>query len=203
MEPKPNDEVLNTVFEDVRNSYRLLYLYQRRVMDLVRFIGIRYDFDYREGNPKFSSLSKPKNGLHFFAWDYLPMYNFQFSFDSKKVEVDNKETTLELILLLVSDTGYFDKHSNRDFRTDIETFEEPEKSKTQLHILLKSPATSIEEYEKAQLKSATKTPDFFQSGNELLIGYKADLSLFSNEKYTKEQLAIFEEHCRNRGIQIK
>jgi hypothetical protein len=71
---------------DVRKAYRLLYLYQRRVMDLVQFIGDSLTFRYAGGWSWFSD-NTPKGGkgsLENWAWDWINMYFYEFNFSAKK-----------------------------------------------------------------------------------------------------------------------
>ena len=78
---------LEKVFIDVRKAYRLLYHYQKRVLDLVKFIGDELDFKYHGGWVKFSEQC-PRNGkgaLTNSAWEWLPMYYYQFHYYNNRL----------------------------------------------------------------------------------------------------------------------
>ncbi len=81
---------LETALCEVRKAYRLLWLFQRRVLDIcetirdsfgVVFYYVGYHFD------------KPTNGSPFkkWSWDMLPMSNISFLFVRHKGEYPNKE----------------------------------------------------------------------------------------------------------------
>ena len=63
---------------DVRKSYRFLYEYQRRVMDLISFIAGYWGFVYDKGEPLFCKPPSHKkiNPSINWAWDFLLFYNY-------------------------------------------------------------------------------------------------------------------------------
>ena len=96
---------IQQVLLDVRKSYRFLYQYQKRILDLISFIGGKYNRQYSGGLAKFSSPA-PRNGggnLGCWAWDWLNMYFYEFYFGTEKQENDN----ITFSVFLVNDTGYF------------------------------------------------------------------------------------------------
>lgn len=71
---------LTNLFIDVRNSYRFLYNYQKRVMDLVSFIGHRWNFKFESGESNF--CNPPSNWKNIdpnkhWSWDFLLLYNYR------------------------------------------------------------------------------------------------------------------------------
>ena len=54
---KLNTFELSNVLKDVRNSYRVLALYQQRILDTVKYIGNQYNWTFHSGWAKFSSAS--------------------------------------------------------------------------------------------------------------------------------------------------
>jgi hypothetical protein len=191
MENALNKEELNDVFLDVRKSYRLLYLYQRRVMDLVAFIGRYYGFSYVQGWSEFSSAREPKKlKLDNWAWDMLGMYCFTFQFSTKDFG-DYKD--VELLVLLVSDTGFYDNKDNvYGDEVHIEKFEDVNKSTTQLHLLLKTNNKDWKCYDSVINASSPNFEGKFDT-DDFLIGKKYDLADFMNEASTLEQLKDFED----------
>ncbi len=62
--------------KDVRGAFRLLYLYTRRILDLMQYISNRLDIRYKGGYTKYSA-SSPSDGngnLCNWAWDWLNPY---------------------------------------------------------------------------------------------------------------------------------
>lgn len=124
-------EGLDDVFLNVRKAYRLLFEYQTKVKKLVKFIGNYFSYTSTTGYSLFSSNS-PNNGkkldLDSWAWDWLNMYVYEFHFGNRKIQ--DKDVTFSI--RLYSDTGWYDKNTDRSTRTKIETFETSKKSKTKL-----------------------------------------------------------------------
>ncbi len=89
---------------DVRKAYRLLFLYQKRVMELVQFMGDTLSFNYKGGWSWFSANtpSKGKGSLENWAWDWLNMYFYEFNFSSKEIN----KNKINFSILLQSDTGF-------------------------------------------------------------------------------------------------
>jgi len=117
---------------DVRKAYRLLYLYQRRVLDLVQYIGDTLTFRYQGGWSWFSN-STPRGGkgaLGNWAWDWLNMYHYEFNFSAKEIEGNN----IMFSIILQCDTGYFDSGIEKPL--DIESFSPADESLTQLMFLV-------------------------------------------------------------------
>lgn len=117
---------------DVRKAYRLLFLYQMRILDLVGYIGDSLNFRY-EGGWSWFSANSPKEGkglLECWAWDWLNMYFYEFKF--VKRELNN--IGLNFSILLQSDTGFYD--ASIDNHLAIEGFGSAENSVTKLIFLL-------------------------------------------------------------------
>lgn len=122
----PNET--NETLVEVRKAYRFLYQYQRKILDLMDFIGKSYGLNYNGGSCRFSSVS-PRNGrgeLNKWAWDWLNMYFYEFNFKNDKKPVFS--------VVLVNDTGSFvaNKKDKTNSRTKISAFESVEISETKL-----------------------------------------------------------------------
>ena len=100
---------------DVRKAHRLIYSYQARMLDLVRFISAKLDFGGRlQGGAKYYSndIWKPKkydylnmpDGM--WAWDFL--YSYVFEYYLGKMELDNG-SNIAISIIQYSDTGFFEK----------------------------------------------------------------------------------------------
>lgn len=119
------------VLLEVRKAYRLLYQYQRRVLDLMKYIGNAYQLSYEGGWTKFSNVS-PRNGtgkLSNWAWDWLSMYYYEFHFKEKLVDTD----TIGFSIFLVNDTGFFETNKTETISaTKLSKYHPVEKSETKL-----------------------------------------------------------------------
>jgi hypothetical protein len=123
-----NPEELEAVFTDVRKAYRLLYHYQRRVMDTVRYISNLLSINLQSGHPIFSDLTPGENkrpDLDRWAWDWLNMYFYEFYCTAKKIDTD----TYQFAIQIQSDTGCYDTGANE---LDIENYSPAELAATRL-----------------------------------------------------------------------
>lgn len=119
---------------EVRKAYRLLYDYQKKILDLVNFIGSEYGRSYNGGYSKYCNTS-PRNGkghLTNWAWDWLNMYYYEFNFHN-----ENDKSYFSVILL--SDTGFYQaKEEDSSFKDklNINKYKSPENSETKLYFVL-------------------------------------------------------------------
>ncbi|WP_026837370.1 hypothetical protein [Gillisia sp. JM1] len=187
---------------EVRKAYRLLYDYQRRMLDLMGFIGGSFNREYEGGYPKFSNPS-PNNGrgkLEQWSWDWLNMYYYEFHFSKKKV----KTNTQYFAVFLVTDTGYYEIKKEVDIaKTKISAFETPEKSKSRLIFV-------VGENLWDPFGTNWSSPSFIlgaegrkgEVGNMMVYkGYA--LSKFGDQDSAIEQLRDFEEYCKKFNIDFK
>jgi hypothetical protein len=115
-------EKFDKMILNVRDSFRLLYQFNRRILDLMRYIEKKYNIPYKGGRPHFSDPS-PRGGkgkLDNWAWDWLNLYFYEFFFEKKKIK---------LSILLQSDTGMWDADVEP---LDVDKFENTENAKTKL-----------------------------------------------------------------------
>jgi len=109
------NELKNSLIE-VRKAYRLLYDYQKKVLDLVQFIGTEFGRSYKGGYSKYSNVT-PRNGkghLSNWGWDWLNMYYYEFNFHNE----ENKDF---FSVVLISDTGYYEaKDEDENFNDKLE-----------------------------------------------------------------------------------
>lgn len=187
---------IESLLVDVRKSYRFIYEYQRRVMDLITFIGGYWDFVYEKGEPVFCRPPSHKkiNPSVNWAWDFLLFYNYNFVYTSKDL---GSWKNLKLMLNIVSDNGFYETDSNAS-RLNINSFEASEVSKTELHIILKSTGVEWFDYQSKQY-SAKNGDDTYVNKDEksstIIIGQKFNLTQLTNEGDVLRSLNMFEELC--------
>ncbi len=116
---------------EVRKAYRFLYSYQKRILDLISFIGGKFGFKYNGGYPKFSSPA-PRNGkgyLNLWSWDWLNLYYYEFHFENFIIQEDQ----IYFSIFLLNDTGYFEsRQDNNIAKTSVGKFKLVEDSKSEL-----------------------------------------------------------------------
>jgi hypothetical protein len=100
-------EEIEKALVDVRKAYRLIYLYQRRVLDICRTISkelglrshsVRYWFE----RPAHDHIGKDK-----WVWDMIPMYRINFLFIPVSSDYNSpKSGDWMLNIRILSDSGY-------------------------------------------------------------------------------------------------
>lgn len=190
------------MFMDVRNSYRLLYNYQRRVMDLVEFIGKKLSFNVYEGYSKFSKARTGlKGSLDWWAWDWLGMYHYQFLFSQRYFEKDGKQNIISFSVILVSDTGFYDVGKANPL--DVMSFEKVELSQSKLVFFLGKNKLIYTEYADFEKHNLSKnSSDYVVKGgdNEVLLAKSFDLNNFINEETTIKSIKEWIEFCHRNGV---
>lgn len=160
-------EQLTQVLVEVRKAYRLLYHYQRRIMDTVKYISDLLSL-YPEGGYPIYSDNTPKAGMRpdfdRWGWDWLNLYMYEYYFGEKEVGKD----TYYFAIQVQSDTGSFDSDAQE---LDLVNYSPAEKSATRLLFLYgknrwKGEGHSGQEkfllFEKIPALSALNHPEFVE-----------------------------------------
>lgn len=185
---------------DVRKAYRLLFLYQKRVMELVQFLGDSLSFSYGGGYSWFSE-NTPRSGkgsLDNYPWDWLNMYYYEFNFTTKEVS-GNK---FKFSILLQSDTGYYD--SDSDNALDIKSFLPVEESQTRLIFLIGKncwhPDYSSDFEDDAFFHKKLFTEYVKVDNDKSLLSKSFFLKDFGNLESSQKSLSTWIEFCKNNGV---
>lgn len=199
MENKLTEDTFEEVLVDVRTSYRLLFLYQKRILDLVTFIGNHYKLDFEYGKSEFSTEKKSK--LDETIWDSLA-FNYRFVFVRNKKQ---KRNIKKFVILLTSDNSFYGYDANKIESLNFHSLNSPKDSETQVHLVQVSAGRTMEDYKKETGESNSKTvfSKKDESKKAFLFGKKYSLSRFINEESTLAALEEFEEFCSNEGYPMK
>lgn len=200
------NELKNSLVE-VRKAYRLLYDYQKKVLDLINFIGSEFGRNYNGGYSKFCN-SSPKNGkgnLGNWAWDWLNMYYYEFNFHDK----NNKSY---FSVLLLSDTGFYEAKEqdiNLNDKLDLEKYKNAETSSTKLYFVLGENMWDCEGFLKngcwedpnflLQESGVTEKDD--KSGKMIFKSYNLDR--FSSQENAILNLEDFSNFCQKNNLDFK
>lgn len=194
---------IKDTLQEARKAYRFLYDYQKRILDLVSYIGGKYGFRYRGGYSKFSN-SSPRDGkgnLGNWAWDWLNLYFYEFNFEPKTTSKD----TIYFAIFILNDTGYFDAKNEKEAnKLDTSSFK------------------SVEEAESKLIFVAGKNmwsgwgvnwdePEFLSQGygdkkeneNKLMVFKHYSLENFENEEKAMSCIKDFEQYCTKNNIEFK
>ncbi|NIG56794.1 hypothetical protein [Chitinophaga sp. Cy-1792] len=181
---KLTKEELREVLVDVRKSYRLLYFYQRRILDTIEFISNFIQGGKIEGYASFSNQS-PKEGatldLKGWAWDWLNMYLYEFFFFENNI---GKGDILRFGIAVQSDTGFFDSTGGIS-ATDVAFYPDPSDAGTRLLFYIGKNTWKPTPFSDLEL-------DFFKKSETEYIE-KSDNKIFLSKAYNLEEL-IDEEH---------
>lgn len=140
-----NKEQLDNILVDVRKAYRLLYLYQRRIMDTISFVGTCLSKNVEFGRSIFSN-NAPKNyanlNLNRWAWDWLNMYCYEFNFGQTKI----KDNEYQFAVIVISDSGWDDAEDGVK-QTEVERFVFVEQSFSRIYFVLGKNLWDLDKFE--------------------------------------------------------
>ena len=211
-------ENLSKALLDVRRAHRILYAYQRRMLDLVHFIQSKLDMPMEDlcGFKHFSRPIRQYKGYlriwhDMWAWDYLYSYLFEYYLGEK--ETDNGGA-YALSLIQYSDTGYFDQEEKEEgTRLELEKFKPEEESSSKLLFFLEykrkdskwewGNGTSLEKIvldKKVGSKKHEKEVRNIEGVTQIL--YPVSLEEFINIEATLEVLREFRSYCQEQGIHV-
>lgn len=199
-------EIKKTLLE-ARKAYRFLCEYQRRILDLIDFIGKKYDYTYQGGYSKFSDVT-PRNGkgyLNNWAWDWLNMYYYEFHFNTRKVGNDD----IYFSIFVLNDTGFFkvkEKNEKADKRYT-NTFEKVEFSESKLIFVAgKNQWTTKNSFTKNDWSTSEfvleETGIYQENENQLILFKSYSLEKFYNEESALRCIEDFQKYCKQNEIQF-
>jgi len=182
---------------EVRKSYRLIYLYQRRVLDLINFIGSKLALNFHSGWSKFSNPAKinTRAKLTYWSWDWLMLYFYEFHFGIVRDEI-------KFSIILQSDSGFFESDSKD--KLDISKFLSSEKSSTKLYFVLGKGVWGcpIENFLKEHFKSEETEFRKEISNDKFWLAKSYNLTGFLNEKSTIKIINDFLKYSESNGIKM-
>lgn len=188
---------LEDVFVDVRKAYRLLYFYQRRIMDTAGFIASILSQHIQSGYALHSS-NAPKNGSNLnidrWAWDWLNMYSYEFYLGSNTKD----GVKYEMAIAVQADSG-FDDADEGVTGIDVEKFPPVETCVTKIYLYIGKNTWKPDEFEFTWYKDADDEYIYNEDG-KLFIGKRFDLSDFSDEAKIREKVNQFKEFVKSKGI---
>ena len=209
---------LSNALLDVRRAHRILYAYQRRMLDLVHFIQSKLDMREFRGIKHFSKPIYGRSIGHtplniwptMWAWDDLYSYLFEYYLGEK--EAGDKLHNYKLSLIQYSDTGYFDQDGQKRGRISEFGSEEESSSKLLFFLEYKSKDSEWEWKDgfymegivldkKVGRKEHTKdVKDTRTGGKQILCSFP--LERFINMEATLEVLSEFRSYCQEQGIHV-
>jgi len=203
----------NQAMCDVRKAHRLIYAYQRKVLDLTYFIKSKLGFPEYSGNRLFCNpIAKKRDSyasLNIFrdmwAWDFLYSYVFEYYFGEKSP----KNCKIVMSIIQVSDTGFYDTD---DSPTELTTFASEDTSMSKLIFVVEKKDKKKqsdwnkdwigkEVYYNHKRMSANHTRDCLNHDGNIQIIYSFPFDRFLNEETTIAALEEFVKYSNDNGIQ--
>ena len=96
-----NIEELKEALCDVRRAHRIIYSYQARMLDLIKFISAKLNYTQIEGATKYFSNGIRKGRREFaplqifenmWAWDFIYPYLMEYYIGEKKEDEEKSHT---------------------------------------------------------------------------------------------------------------
>ena len=210
-----NTKKLTNALQDVRRAHRILYAYQRRMLDLAHFIKCQLKMPDFRGFKHFSRPISKNSGYltirhDMWAWDYL--YSYLFEYYLGETEAGDKLHDYKLSLIQYSDTGYFDQDGQK--RGRISEFGSEEESSSKLLFFLEYKSKDSEwvwkdgSYmerivldKKVGSKEHKKEVRYTSTGvKQILCSFP--LERFINMEATLEVLREFRSYCQEQDIHV-
>lgn len=204
----PNKDI---TLVEVRKAYRLLYSYQKGILNLMNYIGKRLGFTFENIEPRFSNESNYKK-LEKNAWDWLNLYCCAFHFTNEREE---GKTVIYFSIFLITDTGFFEKglHNNSNNKSTLiyklEEYEEEKDSNSKLIFVVgesqvdKVNRNDIKNYFK-EYRDLLKEEEgkYDKEGKKIFYKYY-NLEEFLDEDGAREKLEDFVRSCKEEGISLE
>ncbi len=151
------DKQADALFSDIRTAYRLIYEYQKRVLDLVFYLRAKFNFPNRIGGFKHFSRPIPATRAYsteykdanldifkgMWAWDFLYSYAMEYYFGEKPVG----KKVYSMSVLVISDSGFFSSRQQAPDKRNIHSFASVEDSETLAFLILESTNKKNGEYQ--------------------------------------------------------
>ena len=185
---------LDNAFLDVRNGFRLLFQYQTRVLQIIKYIREHTPYTSMWGrrlfcntihttrnspDSEYANLAIPSN---MWAWDFMYNYLFEFYFGVKKIGGQN----VDMSVVQVSDDGYFKSAYHKPTRINPTTFMSSEDSNSWFIISAGTKAW-FRDYEENDCDKFLHK--FIASQSDTNVYKDEDGAWFVSKKYRMQQFA--------------
>lgn len=188
---KLNEQDLTNLFKDVRSSYRLLALYQKRLLDLVNFIGNQFSLDFERGGSQFCKAGG--NGKYFnldySGWNYLVLYFYSFKFSPIKIGED----VYRFRIIHQADTGFYDAGDANLSKLAIDNFNEVDNSETRLFLILSKNDDSYPLKDFLPPHLSKKSKGILKNDKGNWVGVSYDMMEFTDKESTDKVLGAFNQ----------
>ena len=218
---------IDNIFVDVRNAFRLLNRYQKRILQIVSYVREQTPYTDMWGsrNWYFDEINKRRNSpdpeyaklsvrKDMWGWDFLYGYIFEYYFGRQRVDKKNAEMSI----FQISDDGYFISSQDKKHMTDIASFTPSEQSHSFLifnlsvfptkecNLWLSDPSFPDDEWDDFLTKFLSSSSDTKITRNvkgEVTILKKYEMQRFTSQNAADEVIRDFGKIVReNTGIEL-
>jgi hypothetical protein len=191
---KLNSTDVNEALQDVRSAYRLLALYQTRLIDVVKYVANTYNVTFNSGWSKFSNASSHGNraSIDRLSWDWLSLYLYEFNLGAISIGPDK----YNFKIVHQADTGYFDASADQKiYRGNADQFADASTALTRMFFVLSrnDNGCPLQHILNDNLKAQDSNK--IVKGNWLAVAY--NLQRFSSQSTTDSVLYDFNEICKD------
>ncbi len=218
---------IDNIFVDVRNAFRLLNRYQKRILQIVSYVreqtpytdmwgsrNLYFDEIGKRINSPDSEYAKLSVRKDMWGWDFLYGYIFEYYFGRQRIDKKNAEMSI----FQISDDGYFISSQDKKHMTDIASFTPSEQSHSYLifnlsvfptkecNLWLSDPSFPDDEWDDFLTKFLSSSSDTKITRNdkgEVTILKKYEMQRFSSQQSADEVIRDFGRIAKdNTGIEL-
>lgn len=199
------EEEMKEAMLSVRNAHRLLYAYQRRIMDTAKYMQTKLGITSPlSGNSVLFAPIKKVGYSHkygqqkledIWAWDFIPSLCYEYYLRRKNVGKYYCRTSL----IQVSDSGYFESSIENKHLCSLDTYNCTEDSSTDFFIFFEAALQDDEERIWSSREFVLPTIEHYYKGelngcdckacSEYIVRSGKNGSLFLMRKYSASHLA--------------
>lgn len=191
---KLNTTEINAVLKDVRSAYRLLALYQKRLLDIVKYTANTYNVSFNSGWSKFSNAASHGNkaSIDKSSWDWLNLYLYEFNLGSIKRDGDS----YHFKIVHQADTGFYDVSKDQKTSIDnVDQFAEVSVSSTRLFFVISKNDNGCPKQHILNGNLSSQNQSKLIKSNWLAVPY--DLQRFANQADADIVLNEFNAECKS------
>ena len=184
---------INAVLKDVRSSYRLLALYQKRLFDIVKYTASAYNVSFSSGWAKFGNAVPNGNraSIDRSSWDWLNLYLYEFNLGSIKRDGDS----YHFKIVHQADTGFYDVSKDQKTSIDnVDQFADSSVSSTRLFFVISKNDNGCPKHHILNDNLSSQNQRKIIKGNWLAVPY--DLQRLANQADADIVLNEFNIICK-------
>lgn len=189
-----NSTEINNALKDVRNAYRLLALYQTRLLDVIKYSANAYNTSFDSGWSKFSNAAVNGRNANIdkLSWDWLTLYLYEFNLGG--IEIGENRYNFKIVHQ--ADTGYYDASEfERVSPKNVDQFGNVDSAVTRLIFVVSKNDNGCPKMNILNGNLKSKDQDVIIKGNWIAVPYP--MQRFANHTETDIVLSDFNEKCKD------